>query len=177
MNQRATLCWQTNRYDTVIARVGARRLVVVTARAPLAQRRRAEGVARAIAASGVFGISFHAVHPPDITRRHTFVLIERQRAVGYVLFERVPHSRATTWVELDALTPGQSLPLLPMQRWALGPIWVAPEKRRRGIGSWLAHTGSAYVGVALHELAWAGPFSKAGERLARRLYPDHIIVA
>jgi GNAT superfamily N-acetyltransferase len=177
MSQRATLRWRTNRYDTVVARVGERRLVAVTARAPIAQRRRAERVARFVAVSGGFGVSFHAVHPPDLSQRHAFVLIEGQWAVGYALFEVVPYTLATTWVKLDALTPGQSLRLLPPQRWALGPIWVAPEKRRQGIASWLIHTASTYVAVALHDLAWASPFSESGERLARRLYPEHIIVA
>jgi GNAT superfamily N-acetyltransferase len=80
-------------------------------------------------------------------------------------------------VELDALNPGQSLPLLPVPRWTLGPIWVAPEQRRQGIASWLVHTASAYLGIALDELAWASPFSEGGERLARRLCAEQIIVA
>jgi GNAT superfamily N-acetyltransferase len=177
MYQRATLRWQANRCDMVISRFGERRLVGVTATSPIAQRRRAERVARFVADSGGFGVSFYAVHPSDTTLRHAFVLIEGQRAVGYALFEVVGYTRATTWAELDALTPGQSLPLLPVKQWALGPIWVAPEQRRQGIASWLIQTASASIGVALDELAWAGPFSDGGERLARRLCAEQIIVA
>lgn len=171
-----TIRWMTERGDTVVARDGERRLVVITAAAPIAQRRRAERVARHVAIRTGFTVLFHASHPPDRSRRHAFVLITGRAVVAYALFQIVAYSRATTWAELDALAPGQSIPLFAVPRWALGLIWVAPIARGQGVAPWLIRTASVYVGATLNELAWAGPFSSAGERLARRMCPEQLIV-
>jgi len=172
-----TIRWMTERGDMVVARDGERRLVVVTAAAPMAQRRRAERVARHVARRTGFAGSFHASHPPDSTKRHAFVRINGRAVVAYALFQMVTYARATTWAELDALSPGQSIPLFAVPRWALGLIWVAPNARSQGVAPWLIRTASVYVGATLNALAWAGPFSSAGERLARRMCPEQIVVA
>lgn len=172
-----TIHWLTERFDTVVARDGACRLVMVTAAAPRAQRRRVERVARHVAAQTGFAVSFHASHPPDSTRRHAVVLINGRIVIGYALMQMVAHTRVVTWAELDALSSGQSLPLIGARRWALGLIWVAETARGRGVAPWIIRTASAYVGIPIEQLAWVGPFSIAGERLARRMCPAQIIVA
>lgn len=168
--------WLTERFDTVVARDGTCRLVVVTAAAPRAQRRRAERVARHVAAHTGFAVSFHASHPPDSSKRHAVVLINGRVVIGYALMQIAAYTQAITWTALDALAPGQALPLVAARRWALGLIWVAPAARGQGVAPWIIRTAIAYVGITIDQLAWVGPFSSAGERLARRMCPEQIIV-
>ena len=92
------------------------------------------------------------------------------RAIGMVTMLQRPHARPLHLVDW---TPG---PHLRRRHPTVEMIWVAKAQQRRGMARTMVQAVAESMGLELEHLAWATPFSAAGERLVRSLYVGSCLV-
>lgn len=162
--------------DRVLVDENGLRITVVTPLSPLIQRERAAKVALRAKRDTPFDFaSYHASETEDDERPRVFLATRRDRAIGFLILRFKTYFCETTWDEFTQ--PNRSsLPTLYGERWAVGMIWVLAAERQRGLATQLLMRGVQFVGIPLQELAWSVPFTEYGERLARRHFPEQIII-
>lgn len=164
--------------EVVVAERGPLRAIVANPDSPKSERRRAQNIARF--ANRELGFDFGIYSPLDLDplrRPHAFVAIEEGFGVGILVVERRgDFVWRLTWEDFDLRREPRARREVPGP-WTVVVVWVTERMRRRGVGSFLVSAAARYLGIDVSDLAWYTPFSEAGERLARRISTDQLIVA
>ena len=160
------------RDDRVVKAVSDSRIILVTPRASVAQRKRVEKVANRAnwEMNHTFGIYCATEKSNDELQIHALIGCENYRAVALLIFERRSNVWSAHWGE-DGKLHDQSLIADAGPRWTIGVIWVLKKCRRRGIALKLLEEVTLYTKVPTLDLVWYCPLSPDGEKLVKRLCP------
>jgi GNAT superfamily N-acetyltransferase len=162
------------RSDQLVWSDGDLRITVVDVYSPKPQQQRAAKTAGVAHRDARFdGASYGAGEGPDEYDVHVFLLYSRNRIIGMGVFryhhigahmtwhasrhERIPREEGTSRV------------------WTVDMIWVHTRYRGRGYAHRLIEQATIFFGITTEALGWSLPFTSAGERLARSIYPESFI--
>lgn len=162
--------------STLVAwQTGEDRVVVVTPRSSVSERKLAEDVAMKARLDMDYDFAaFHAGEPWNDREVHMFLYERGDRVVGYARFERVIHARSYTWMEYANRTH-ECLPKH-QAMWSVGRLWVNRNYRHKGIAKQLVIESARSLDANLKTIGWQDPFSADAIYFLRSLYPDHFIL-
>lgn len=163
--------------DQFIVADGGFSVSLVTPRSYLAQRIRAEKVARLGKREMGYDFSaFTRFDPNDQYDAHVFLGHKAGRAIGLLVLRSRPVVRHFTWIDGSKRIDTGEREFAPSRRWTVDFVWLHPSHRRQGLAIQLLNTAAAYMCIDVQQFAWTTPFSEAGEQLARRLSPQSFFV-
>lgn len=162
--------------DNVMWSGGDDRITFVTPLSPLSQRLRAAALARTANREMRYDMPLYREYDPvDERNVHLFLYHKRNRGVGLLITELRGHIWKCTWTTAEI--PGcEELPgHAPI--WSVIFVWVHAKYRSTGIATRLFDTGLEYLGISRSMIGLYTPFSEAGKKFMRRLYPREFLVA
>jgi hypothetical protein len=148
-------------------------IAVVDTMAPKAWRSLAYACARIAQRDGRYDFaSFES--PQEVPRPHekdlrVYLLATKIRVIGYLSVTTSTLNASWDFQPGTSLIANDSEP-----RAQIGLIFVAKEWRRHAVAATLVRALAADTGVGVQDLAWALPFTAAGEALARSLSPGKV---
>lgn len=162
--------------DRLIWQESDRRISVVTADAPLAQRYRAEAAAFvANLETSYNGGIYHACEPRNDREKHLFLYHNRNRISGLAILEK----RGTVWCCRWRESIGTECEILtdhdPM--WSVVFVWVHGKYRKHGIARQLLAEGLKHMGLSLQDIGWYTPFTDSGTAFVKSMCLDKFYVA
>lgn len=163
--------------DRIVWTQGDLRITVVNQLSPLAQRCRAEKIARLANRETHydFGI-YHANKLLNERNVHVFLLYSKNRAIGLLVARRCEHIWRAHWSEIDAGGKPEKLTDQPPM-WSINMVWVLQRHRGARLGRTLVDVAVAHLGETLKTIGWYTPFTESGKALARRCCPEVIYIA
>lgn len=162
--------------DQTIWQASEQRITVVTARSPIAQRRRAQTIASlANLETRYNGGIYHAAEPPDEREIHLFLYHQCNRARGITVLERRPTIWRCRWCNGGPPSCEELRGHEPM--WAVAFLWAHRRSRRQGIARRLIAQAMHHLRVSLDQLGWYTPFTDDGRVFVKALCPNEFYVA
>jgi hypothetical protein len=162
--------------DNVIFNSGEFKIIVVSPKSSLQQRKRAETIAlRAKRDTDFDFASYHSDETKEKDSPLVFIGIIKNRAIAMLVFRKTQKTAKVTW-ELYQSKDRENIPLLTDVRWKIAMIWILENKRRKGYARQLINIAAEYVGNSVSEIAWSTPFTELGYPLAQTIAPNEVIL-
>ncbi len=162
--------------ERVIWQERNRRITIVDAHSPRAQKLRAQKLASG-AGMGIPSVGglYHADESMEV--RGTNILLHHvgHRAVGIMMLQ----PRTTVWRHVwrdDQGTEFQACPDI-TQMWSIIFVAVSMNRRRSGIGRELYQSALSLFALSPDQIGWCSPFTDAGIAFLRAVCPDHFYQA
>jgi len=162
--------------DKVISNLDDLKIILVSPKSSLQQRKRAERIAQRGKIDTHF--DFASYYANDIEQRDfplVFIGIANNRAITFLVLRKTKITAKVTW-EYYNKKDRENIPLLPDDRWGIFMIWTLENKRRKGHARQLINVVSDFVGNPVLEMAWFTPFTEFGHTLAKTVSPNEIIL-
>jgi hypothetical protein len=162
--------------DNVIFNSGEIKIIVVSPKSSLQQRKRAETIAlRAKRDTSFDFASYHSDETQEKDSPLVFIGTIKNRAIAMLVFRKTTKTAKVTW-ELYESKEIENIPLLPDVRWKIAMIWTLGSKRQKGYAKQLVNIAAEYVGNSVSEIAWSTPFTKFGLPFAKTITPNEVIL-
>lgn len=162
--------------DYLIWQEDDRRITLIRARSAIAQRKRAEKVARFanVEAHYSYGI-YSANEPPEGRDYHNFLYHANKRIVGFIMLEKRQEIWRCRWRD-DADYDCQRLDRHEAM-WSIVFMWVLKSHRRQGMATRLLREALVYLSVPYTKVGYYTPFTDDGQEFVHRLNPAEFYVA
>ena len=153
--------------DRVIWSHDDMRITVVNQPSPLAQRRRAEEVARLARRDTPYGAE-DLFNGKDA---HAFLLHKRNRAIGFLSIEKREHVWKTSWADVDTGKEPKQIAGHPAI-WTICMVWILNRHRGSHLGQTMVNEAVGYLGCDFESVGWYTPFTESGKKLVRKCCPE-----
>ncbi len=162
--------------DDEISNLGDFKIILVSQKSSLVQRKRAERIAlRAKRGTNYDFASYYADEPLRKDLPLVFVGVIKNRAIAMLVLRKTERAVKVAWKFYEK-KDGKNIALLPDKRWKIAMIWTLEKERRKGFASRLINVASEYIGSPVSEIAWSTPFTKFGLSLAKSIASTEIIL-
>jgi hypothetical protein len=162
--------------DLVAGNIDGFKIILVSPKSSLQQRKRAERIAFRGKIDTHFDFaSYHANDTEQIYSPLVFIGITNNRAIAFLVLRKTKRTAKVTWEHYDK-EDRDAIPLLPDERWGVSMAWTLENKRRKGFAGQLLKATSNYIGNSILEMAWFTPFTESGYLLAKTTSPNEIIL-
>jgi hypothetical protein len=164
--------------DNVIFVSDSFKLLVVTSDSTMAQRNRAERIARRVHAGTFYDIlSFYATPFDNKIVQLAFIGVISQQAISFLVMREINKSIKISWDEFSQDNPFLiEIPAILEKRWCLDMIWTLDKYRGHGYAKLTIEQALKYFNKPICEIAWLQPFTENGKLLAKSLTPNEIFI-
>lgn len=164
--------------DNVIIESDSFKLLVVTSDSTMAQRNRAERIARRVHSGTSYDIlSFYAIPFDRKSVQLAFIGVISQHAISFLVMREISKSIKMSWIELSRDNPfSKEIPTNHEKRWCLDMIWTLDKYRGHGYAKLTIEHAMRYLSKPICEMAWLQPFTENGKLLAKSVTPNEIFI-